>query len=189
MEKPMVLDFKLWDDSGMSSVDFQWKIRNATKLFVCPSYFTFHSFLTQAVKESFLSKKAREVRNGDFLLILPTCCTIILHFRNWSWKVLSGTQLLRESLAKARPARFPTLKELSPNWILTALSFRTSELNVGCHLLAAEVFRRKELGRYERGNQVTTWALVVHQKGFGHFSRLPWNFSGWQLNQDIFRPV
>lgn len=50
------------------------------------------------------------------------------------------------------------------------MSFKTSELDVGCHLLTAEVFKRKmcELERYECGNIVITCALVVDQKGFGH---------------------
>lgn len=81
---------------------------------------------------------------------------------------------------------------MSPKWIQTALSFKTSELDVGCHLLTAEVFKRKmcELERYECGNVVITCALVVDQKGFGHLlNRWPWDLSEWQLNQNISRPM
>lgn len=52
---------KLRDDSVTSGLNFQRKVRNAQKLSVNPSDFTFHSALTpDLLKEHFLLKKARE---------------------------------------------------------------------------------------------------------------------------------
>jgi hypothetical protein len=82
---------------------------------------------------------------------------------------------------------FSHIKEdLSPKWVLTALIFKTSELNLGFKLLAVEFFRRRkgELERYECGDPGHYLWLTC---GSERIWPLPWNFSEKQLSQNILR--
>lgn len=82
-------------------------------------------------------------------------------FQKLGLEALLGTCPLCESLSCQREAcTFSHFRGdyLSPKWIQAPLSFKISELNVGCHLSTAEVFMRKkcELELHECGNQVVT---------------------------------
>lgn len=122
-------------------------------------------------KKHFLLKEANKVRNGSHILVLSTCCTVILHFETWAWMYCQELLIfVRLCLQKQILACFPTSKGiicLLSGFRLLCVSKQQNWMSV--NLLTIEIFRRKkcELEGMSVGTPII-YDFIIDQEGFVH---------------------